>query len=292
MEYANIINIARFCIDDGPGIRTTVFLKGCPLRCAWCHNPESQAEYPEILWDADRCTHCGICAARCKSGAHSIRDGRHHFDPALCQHCGACAEQCPAGALELAGRRVSTDEVLAEVQKDAVFYNASGGGVTVSGGEPLAQPAFTAELLRLCREARIHTAIETSGFASEDAWKQVLPFCDLVLFDIKETDEERHAGYTGAPLAPILRNLRHVDEAGVPILLRAPIIPGWNDREKHLAALRELKNSLRSCKGLQIMPYHSMGTHKYEKLQRAYRCLEVPEPAADVIERWRSLAER
>lgn len=289
MEYVNIINITRFCTDDGPGIRTTVFLKGCPLRCAWCHNPESQDPTPEILWDMQKCSLCGLCAEVCKAKAHRVEDGRHLFSPDKCTRCGRCAEVCPIGALELSGKRVSTAEVFEEIKKDAVFYTTSGGGVTVSGGEPLMFPDFTAELLRFCKEEGIHTVIETSGFANRSALDKVLPFCDLILFDIKENCEERHKKYTGVPQKPIIENLRYIDESGVPTLLRAPIIPGFNDRDEHFSALRALKKSLKNCRGLQIMPYHSMGAYKYKKLQREYLCDIVPEPDAETVAHWRSI---
>lgn len=291
MEFANCINISRFCTDDGPGIRTTVFLKGCPLRCAWCHNPESQNTDPEIWWEQKACTHCGLCITVCPNGVHSMQEGRHAFDPRACSHCGRCEKICPKGALELVGKPVSTQAVFEEVQKDTVFYRTSGGGMTISGGEPLMQPKFTAELLKLCKRDGIHTAIETSGFASKDALAQVLPYCDLVLFDIKETDEEKHKACTGVSLKPVLENLRHIENAGIPLLLRAPIIPGWNDREEHLLALRKLRESLQHCEGLQIMPYHSIGAYKYEKLQKAYRCKDVLEPDTETITKWRKMAE-
>lgn len=291
MEYANIINITRFCTDDGPGIRTTVFLKGCPLRCAWCHNPESQSPDPEILWDSEKCSSCGLCVDACAAGAHRITDRLHLFDPDKCTRCGRCAEACPLGALELSGRRVSTSEMLEEIKKDAVFYTASGGGVTVSGGEPLMHPDFTAELLRLCKEQGIHTAVETSGFAGRGALDKVLPYCDLILFDVKESREEWHKQYTGVPQAPIIDNLRYIDGKGIPTLLRAPIIPGLNDREEHLSELRELRDSLKNCQGLQIMPYHSMGAYKYKKLQRDYLCDGICEPDSATVANWRRFEE-
>lgn len=290
MEQTLIINLSRFCTDDGPGIRTTVFLKGCPLSCAWCHNPESQRMEPEILYTAEKCTICGRCSAVCPEGCHRMTERGHSFGRSYCTACGRCVQACPSGALEKKGTPVTAQEVFEEVKRDLPFY-AGGGGVTVSGGEPLAHPSFTAELLRLCKEAGIHTAIETSGFCSEAALEAVLPYCDLVLFDIKETDEARHLTDTGVPLAPILENLHRADGAGVKILLRAPIIPGWNDREEHLQKVRQLAESLRHCEGVEVMPYHAMGAYKYEQLGREYPCAAVREPDKTTVAHWRQMTE-
>ncbi len=234
-----IINITRFCTDDGPGIRTTVFLKGCPLRCLWCHNPESQNPNEEYYINGEKI-----------------------------------------------GQTVSAQEVLGEIMRDKFFYETSGGGVTISGGEPMFQPEFTAEVLRHCKQNGIHTAVETSGFASPNVLTSVLKHCDLVLFDIKETDEKKHLEYTGVPLKVILQNLKTVNEMKIPFVVRLPIIPGFNDREKHFLKVKTIAEELQFCRGIQIMPYHKLGEYKYQQLGRNYLCQHITEPTKEQVREW------
>lgn len=284
----SVINVTRFCTDDGPGIRTTVFLKGCPLSCAWCHNPESQKAPSEIFYDEKKCVLCRACETVCRENRHTFAQGVHTFDLAQCSACGDCAVVCPTKALEMIGKTVCVEEIVNEVKKDAVFYQTSGGGVTLSGGEPLFQTDFCVEILRACKTAGIHTAIETSGFASERDFLRVLEYCDFVLFDVKDTDEERHIRNTGVSLQPIMRNLRLLDEKGVPFVLRLPIVPTFNDDLAHFANVKALAGTLRHCQGVEVMPYHTLGEYKYRLLQRPYACAHIKNPSVEQTEKWKS----
>lgn len=260
-----IFDLSRFCLNDGPGIRTTIFLKGCPLQCAWCHNPESQSPRPEILFDPNLCTRCGACAQICSQNCHRLHPNRQ-FHRAQCIGCGACAEVCPTTALRLAGKETTAEEVMEEVLKDLPYYQASDGGLTVSGGEPLMQPDFLEDLLRLAKENGIHTCIETCGYAPRDAVERILPYTDCFLFDWKESDPKKHRDYTGKDQKPILENLAFLDSRYAEIILRIPFIPGYNDRMDHQDGIADLAKKYKSIQKIEIMPYHPMGLSKEKEL--------------------------
>jgi pyruvate formate lyase activating enzyme len=261
-----VFDIQKFSIHDGPGIRTTVFLKGCPLRCRWCHNPESNLRTPQISFTPARCIGCGFCFQRCPERAHSMAGERHVLDRRLCRVCGVCTEKCYAEAIEVIGREMSVEDVLKEVLKDRPFYETSGGGMTLSGGEPLLQTDFCEALLKRAKEERLHCCIETSGFGPYENLERIRPYIDLFLYDVKETDPERHRQFTGVPNDCILDNLHRLHDAGAAVLVRLPLVPGFNDTPESFAGLAALARRLPQAQGFEIMPYHRLGEGKLERL--------------------------
>lgn len=260
-----IFNIQKFCVNDGPGIRTTVFFKGCPLRCVWCHNPESQNRGTQILFHSEKCTCCGKCK-------NLTIDNTDFF--------------CPNEAKEICGRTVFSDDVIAEVIKDYEFYKNSGGGITLSGGEPLFQFEFAFDILKKAKENNLHTAIETCGFADKRKIMQIAELTDLFLFDFKETDSKLHKTFTGADNGLIMENLFLLNELKKDIILRCPIIPGYNNRKEHYDKICELANTLTSIIGVEIEPYHSFGESKYKALgrQQPQILMQTEEQVGEIID--------
>lgn len=279
-----LFNIMRFATHDGPGIRTTVFFKGCPLECAWCHNPESQSFQPDRLYFEERCRHCLDCAAQCPQQAIREVDGALTTSDA-CTLCGHCAEVCLTEARQIAGRRYTLRELMAEVEKDLVFFDDSGGGVTLSGGEPLSQPTFAAAILDACREHGILTALETCGFAQPAAFRPVALAADLVLFDLKLVDAAKHRRYTGVSNETILANLEELVAQGRAVTVRIPVVPGINDGPDEVAAFASYLGALRP-QAVELLPYHSIGTEKYRRLGRTYPLTETPRSAAADLARF------
>jgi pyruvate formate lyase activating enzyme len=280
-----ITNIQRFSIHDGPGIRTTVFLKGCNLRCFWCHNPEAISPQPEVQFFPERCLLCGDCVEPCPHGAHVIvvdvteGKGEHLYLRDRCEGCGSCVEGCYAQALVLVGTRLTVDQVMAEVLQDRAFYASSGGGLTISGGEPLLQFDFTYALLAEARRQGIHTAIETAANFPWPRVAAILPVVDLVMMDIKHLDNEVHRRCTGAPNGRILENARRLGEQ--PLIIRTPIIPGVNDSVAQVRAIAGFAAQLPNLLYYELLPYHPMAKSKYRSLDMEYAAegLQLPSRA-------------
>jgi pyruvate formate lyase activating enzyme len=289
-----VFNIQRYSIDDGPGIRTTVFVKGCPLRCPWCSNPESQDPDPQLLYRYTACQHCGSCERACPIGAVKLdAEGEVHIDREACTVCGACVEACPADAMQMSGSVKTADEVMKTVIRDEVYYEDDGGGVTCSGGEILAQPDFVAEIFRLCHERGIRTNADTSGFGSPEGFKKILEHSDLTFFDIKILDPERHKEIIGVPNDVILENMKILAESGVDTVLRFPIIPGMNDDDENLDAVIKLVSDLGKKEDwlINILPYHKYGENKYASVGMTYPIPDVKENTPENLERVASKLE-
>ena len=260
-----VFNIQRFSIHDGPGIRSTVFFKGCPLRCPWCHNPESVHREFEVAVNAERCLECGECIDGCALPAGPVPPGIIAAD-GDCRLCNSCVETCPSGAREIVGEDMTVPELMDKVLRDRLFFESSGGGVSFSGGEPLAQPEFLVSALAACRRHELHTVVDTSGFARWEAVEEVAEHTDLFLYDLKILDPEKHLELMGAPLNPIVDNLHRLDKRGVPIWLRVPLVRAITDHDENIGAIARLAASLNSVRRICLLPYHRFGIGKLDKL--------------------------
>ncbi len=278
MEKGRIFNIERYAIHDGPGIRTTVFFKGCPLRCWWCHNPEGQNPGPELVYRENRCVGCGECLESCAKKALSLVSRRIILNRKECSVCGACAQICPSEALTIAGKEMKVEEMIKEIEMDRVFYDESKGGVTFSGGEPLFQPDFLDAILHECNERDIHTVLDTCGYAPRKIVESIRDKVDLFLYDMKIIDDAEHRKYVGVSNKLILQNLERLARNGSHIAISLPIIPRINDDEESILKMGKHVSSLPSIEYVSLLPYHKAGIDKYKNLGKPYRLKRMQPP--------------
>jgi pyruvate formate lyase activating enzyme len=265
-----VLSITRMTIHNGPGLRTLILFKGCPLHCCWCSTPESQKTEPEIGVYPAKCIQCGECVPVCPAHAVSLDDGKLKIDRSLCNVCGKCVAVCNAQAIEILGHRMTVAQIVAEVKKDEIIFRYSHGGVTISGGEPLFNPGFALNLLQALKKEGINTGVDTCGQVSWAALEPVLPYVDFFLWDIKHMDPKQHQKLTGVANELILRNARAISERGVPLYIRIPLIPGCNDSEENIRAMCEFVKGLSSVMEVALMPMHHLGKSRYESLNLPY----------------------
>ncbi|MDI3480600.1 MAG: pyruvate formate lyase activating enzyme [Tepidanaerobacteraceae bacterium] len=279
-----IFDIKRYAVHDGPGIRTTVFFKGCPLKCWWCHNPEGISQQKSLMYFEYKCMQCRICVGVCPNGAISFENGVHYIDRSRCNNCGICSEACPTEALRHAGKMITVEELMREIEKDVLLYDNSGGGVTFSGGEPLMQHTFLKEALMECRKRDIHTALDTSGYAPERIFSSVVDYVDVFLYDLKLADEEEHMKYTGVSNNLIKENLRLLSDMGRgrDIILRFPVIPGITDTQKNVEGLAEFVSTLKGINEIDLLPFHDI-SEKYNRLGIEYKMLVRQAPPQEKL---------
>ena len=282
------LDIHRFSLNDGPGIRTTVFLKGCYLRCEWCHNPESKSFKPQLSFNSEKCLHCFECVKVCPNNAHKIKDNKHYVNWDLCDLAGKCVEVCSSGALKIIGKNTEVKFIISEVMKDKKYYDKTGGGITVSGGEPMAQFDFTRQLLMEAKKNRLHTVLDTCGYGEQDHYKEIMDCVDLFLFDYKFTDDRLHKEYTGVTNKEILKNLDFLYNNGASIILRCPLIPGVNDNEDHLNGIKNIIRKYPHLKSVEIMPYHNMGKDKASRVGLEYKLSHIKNAEESDKQKWLS----
>lgn len=290
-QHGIVFDLQRCSMYDGPGIRTTVFFKGCPLSCKWCHNPESQAQQPQLAFYSEKCIGCQVCQ-KTDSRVHTFKSNCphpvHQIDYTACQLCGKCVTLCPASALKIFGCSTTVAKLMEVIQKDIPYYTETGGGLTVSGGEPFYQHTFLLELLKAASHAGISTAVETSGFVSKSILTKLMPYIDIFLFDYKVTTPSLHLKYTGVENAQILQNLDFLYHSNKQIILRCPIIPGYNDTPEHFQGIAAMERKYPDLSGIEIMPYHDLGKTKARAIGAVY---EISAPTADISTKntWKSM---
>lgn len=285
-----LFNIQKFSLNDGPGIRSIVFFKGCPMSCLWCSNPESQCVTPQIMYNKNLCLECGTCNEVCESSAINL-NSLNRIDRERCIACGKCVEHCPTEALVMSGESVSVDETIEKLKKDSIYYRRSGGGVTLSGGEALLQPEFAIELLKRCKALGWHTAIETAMYVKSETIKKVVPYLDLILVDVKSMNTSRHKEFTGVDNNLILNNIRLSDEIAKEIIIRVPVIEGFNSDEKSIHDIAEFAKTLNKVNRIDLLPYHSYGENKYETIGRNYFLKDLKPPSDDKMNYFKKIVE-